>query len=451
MKVTTEKLPKSRMLLTIEVEDEELENSLKKTYKNLAQRVKVPGFRPGKTPRAVLRSFVGKDAVIHEAMHDLAPELVQKAIEEEGLEAIDTPEVDVDTGDTMVIKATVPLPPTVELGDYKSIRVSQDPVEVKPEQVEESMESVRMRNAPWEQVDRSVEYGDLLTIDVDGKVDGKSVINETGASYSPDPNIDFPVPGFSPMLEGMVKGESKEFNLTLPDSFREVEIAGRECSFAVTVQEVKAKLPAPLDDDFVKSLDEEYETLEDFRAKMTEAMGEHAQALSDRKFEEDLMEALKSTATIEAPPILTEREIDHIITDEARALAQSGLQFESYLKAIGKTPEELREDRRESAENRVTTSLILNRLAEVEEVESSDEEIDEEIKQAEEQADAADPEAIQRLHSDEVRSNIGNRIRLRKALDRMKEIAQQGPALVAAGSESSIENANENEEKDATG
>ena len=109
---------------------------------------------------------------------------------------------------------------------------------------------------------------------------------------------------------------------------------------------------------------------------MTEAMGEHAQALSDRKFEEDLMEALKGTATIEAPPILTEREIDHIIMDEARALAQSGLQFESYLKAIGKTPEELREDRRESAENRVTTSLILNRLAEVEEVESSDEEIE---------------------------------------------------------------------------
>ena len=204
---------------------------------------------------------MGKDAVIHEAMHDLAPELVQKAIEEEGLEAIDTPEVDVDTGDTMVIKATVPLPPTVELGDYKSIRVSQDPVEVKPEQVEEAMESVRTRNAPWEQVDRPVEYGDLLTIDVDGKVDGKSVINETGASYSPDPNIDFPVPGFSPMLEGMGKGESKEFNLTLPDSFREAEIAGKECSFAVTVQEVKAKLPAPLDDDFVKSLDEEYETL----------------------------------------------------------------------------------------------------------------------------------------------------------------------------------------------
>ena len=162
------------------------------------------------------------------------------------------------------------------------------------------------------------------------------------------------------------------------------------------------------------------------------------------------MEALKGTASIEAPPILTEREIDHIIMDEARALAQSGLQFENYLKAIGKTPEELREDRRESAENRVTTSLILNRLAEVEEVESSDEEIDEEIKQAEEQADAADPEAIQRLRSDEVRSNIGNRIRLRKALDRMKEIAQQGPVLVVAGSESSIENANENEEKDAT-
>ncbi len=451
MKVTSEKLPKSRMLLTIEVDGDELEGALKKTYKSLAQRVRVPGFRPGKAPRAVLQNFVGKDAVIREAVHDLAPELVQKAIEDEALEAIDSPEVEIEERDPVVIKATVPLTPTVELGDYKSIRVKPDPVEVKPEEVEEAMESVRMRKAPWEHVDRAVAFGDLLTIDVDGKVDGKSVITETGAAYQPDPDVEFPVAGFSRMLEGMAKGESKEFSLTLPDDFRENEIAGKECRFTVTVQEVKAKLPAPLDDDFARSLDEEYETLEEFRAKMTEALEDRAKLVSDRKFEEDLMEALKGASTIEAPPSLTEREIDHIIMDEARALAQSGVEFESYLRAIGKTPEELREDRRESAENRVVTSLILNRLAEVEETEAGDSEIDDEIREAEEQANAADPEAIQRLHSDEVRTNIGNRLRLRKALERMKEIAQRGPTPVAVGSGASIEKANENEEKDATG
>ena len=447
MKVTSEKLPPSRMVLTIEVDGDELEQSLKKTYKSLAQRVRVPGFRPGKAPRAVLQSFVGKEAVINEAMQDLAPELVQKAIQEEGLEAIDTPEVDVETGDATVIKATVPLPPTVELGDYKSIRVKPDPVEVKPEEVEEAMDSVRMRNAPWEQVERPVEFGDLLTIDVNGSVDGKSVINEEGSPYQPNPDMDFPVAGFSQRLEGMTKGESKEFTLTMPDDFREPEVAGKECQFKVTVQEIKAKLPAPLDDDFVKGLDEEFETLEDFRAKMSESLEEHAKALSERKFEDELMEALKGIASIEAPPNLTEREIDHIIVDEARALAQSGLQFESYLRAIGKTPEELREDRRETAENRVKTSLILNRLAEVEEIEASDSEIDDEIKEAEAQADAGDSETMERLHSDEVRGNIGNRLRLRKALERMKEIAQQGPALVVPGSGPGTEN----EEKDATG
>ena len=447
MKVTSEKLPESRVLLTIEVEGNELESTLKKTYKTLAQRVRVPGFRPGKAPRAIIQNFVGKEAVIHEALHDLAPELVEKAIEEQDLEAIDTPDVEFEAGDQPVIKATVPLKPTVSLGDYKSIRVKPDPVEVTPEQVEEAMESVRARSAPWEQVDRAAEFGDLLTIDVDGRVEGESVISEKGSPYQPNPDMDFPVAGFSQQLEGMGKGESKEFTLTLPDDFRQEEIAGKECEFKVTVQEVKAKLPGAVDEEFVKGLDGDYEDLADFRAKTTEALEEHTKQLSERKFEEELMQALKEKASIEAPPNLTEREIDHMIVDEARSMAQAGLEFGNYLRAIGQTPEGLRDARRESAQNRVTTSLILNELAEVEGIEASEEEIDEEIRDAESQADTADPEALERLHSDEVRVNIGNRVRLKKAVDRMKEIAQQGPALVVSGGGA----VNENEEKDATG
>ena len=447
MKVTSEKLPESRVLLTIEVEGDELESTLKKTYKTLAQRVRVPGFRPGKAPRAIIQNFVGKEAVIHEALHDLAPELVEKAIEEQALEAIDTPDVEFEAGDQPVIKATVPLKPTVSLGDYKSIRVKPDPVEVTPEQVEEAMESVRARNAPWEQVDRAAEFGDLLTINVDGRVEGESVISEKGSPYQPNPDMDFPVAGFSQQLEGMGKGESKEFTLTLPDDFRQEEIAGKECEFKVTVQEVKAKLPGAVDEEFIKGLDGDYEDLADFRAKTTEALEEHTKQLSERKFEEELMQALKEKASIEAPPNLTEREIDHMIVDEARSIAQAGLEFGNYLRAIGQTPEGLRDARRESAQNRVTTSLILNELAEVEGIEASEEEIDEEIRDAESQADTADPEALERLHSDEVRVNIGNRVRLKKAVERMKEIAQQGPALVVSGGGA----VNENEEKDATG
>ena len=432
MKVTSEKLPQSRMLLTIEVEGNELEQSLKKTYRSLSQRVKVPGFRPGKAPRSVIQSFVGKDAVINETLQDLAPELVQKAIEQESLEAIDTPDVQVETQDPVVIKATVPLSPVVELGNYKSIRVAPDPVEVKPEQVEEAIESVRMRNAPWEQVERPVEFGDLLTLDVDGSVNGKSVVSEKGASFQPNPETSYPVPGFSEKLTGMARGDTQEFSLTMPDSFGDPDIAGKECSFTVTVQSVKAKAPAPLDDDFVKGLDEEYETVDEFRSKIEEALTEHAKNVAERKFETDLLAALKGGSTIEAPPSLTEREVDHMLVDEARALARSGIELESYMKATGKTPEDLRAERRESAEDRVTTSLLLSRLAEVEEIEASDSEVDDEIKMLEEQQANADPETLERLHSDEVRSNIENRLKLQKALERMKEIALQGPELVVA-------------------
>ena len=233
----------------------------------------------------------------------------------------------------------------------------------------------------------------------------------------------------------------------MPDDFRQEEIAGKECEFKVTVQEVKAKLPGTVDEEFVKGLDGDYEDLADFRAKTAEALEDQAKQLSDRKFEEELMQALKEKASIEAPPNLAEREIDHMIVDEARAIAQAGLEFGNYLRAIGQTPEGLRDARRESAESRVTTSLILNKLAEEEGIEASEEEIDEEIKEAEAQSDAADPEMLERLHSDEVRGNLGNRIRLRKAVERMKEIAQQGPALAVSGAGA----VNENEEKDATG
>ena len=386
MKVTTEKLPDSRMLLNIEVDGDEVERSLQKTYKKLVQQVKIPGFRPGKAPRAVLQSFMGKDALLDEALDDLVPDVVQRAIEENDLDAIDVPEVEVANRSPVVVKATVPLKPTVELGDYRSIRLDLPSVEVSPEEAEKALEDLRLRKAPWEPVDRPVAFGDLLSIDLVGIVDGKEVIKENEATYSPTPELMYPVPGFAQQLENMKKAETKEFTLAMPDDYSEEDLAGKECHFNVTVREIKAKNPPPLDDDFARSVDDEYENLEMLREKIASSLQEHAEAEAESEYEDRLIEALKGLAKIEAPPNLREREIDRLIMEEARSLAFRGIKLENYLKATGKTGDELREDLKEVAEKRVTTSLLLHRLAEVEELKPDQDEIKEEIKAIQEMA-----------------------------------------------------------------
>ncbi|MEE9248072.1 MAG: trigger factor [Dehalococcoidia bacterium] len=450
MKVTTEKLPDSRMLLNIEVDGEEVERSLQKSYKKLVQRVKIPGFRPGKAPRAVLQSFVGKDTLLDEALDDLVPDVVKRAIAENDLDAIDAPEVEVANRSPVVVKATVPLKPTVELGDYKSIRLDLAPVEVTPEEAEKALEDLRLRKAPWEPVDRSVAFGDLLSIDLVGIVDGKEVIRETEATYSPTPELTYPVPGFGQQLENMKKAETKEFTLAMPDDYSDEELAGKECHFNVTVQEIKAKNPPPLDDDFARSVDDEYENLEKLREKIASSLQEHAEAEAESEYEDRLIEALKGLARIEAPPNLREREIDHLLMEEARSLAVRGIKFENYLRATGKTGEELREGLKEVAEKRVTTSLLLHRLAEVEEIKADQDEIEKEIKAIQETARRQGGEAKDQPQEGDLRSSVEHRILMRKALGLLKDVASGKEAMKAVTPEAGTETDENSEVKNET-
>ncbi|MFQ5874095.1 MAG: trigger factor, partial [Dehalococcoidia bacterium] len=354
MKVTPEKLSDSRVVLNIEVDGEEVERSMQQTYQQLVQRVNIPGFRPGKAPRAVLQSYLGKEALLDEALDKLAPTVVKQAIEDQELQALDDPEVEVVEKSPVVLKATVSLRPTVELGDYKAIRLEKEKAEVTPEQVENALEELRYRQAPWQPVERPVAFGDLLTIDVEGRVSGKTVINEKGASFSPSVGSTNPMPGFSEQLEKVKRGETKEFSLALPEDYPEEKLQGKDCQFRVTVHEIKEKALPSLDDDFARSLGDEYDNLDMLREKLASNLRASAEREAERRFEDALIDALKGGATIEAPPVLQEREIDHLIMDEARALAARGVRFENYLKAIGKSGEELREGFREVAQKRVT-------------------------------------------------------------------------------------------------
>lgn len=435
MKVTTERLPDSRMVLNIEVDEEEVERSLQQTYGKLVQRVKIPGFRQGKAPRAILQSYLGKDAFLDEALDELAPTVIKRAIEEQKIDAVDAPEVEVVERGPVVLKATVSLKPTIELGDYKAIRLKREKVKVTPEQVENTLDELRYRRAPWEPVERPVAFNDLLTMDVEGRVDGKTVINEKGSSYSPSLESSYPVPGFAQQLEKMRKDEVKEFSLTLPEGYPGEELAGKQCRFRVAVHEIKEKNPPPLDDDFARSINDEYETLAMLREKVTSDLKDHLEAEADSRYEDQLIETLKSGARIEAPPVLREREIDHLIMDEARALAARGVRFENYLKAVGKTGDQLREDFKEAADKRVTTSLLLDKLAEAEGLKVEAQEIEDEIETMANASGERAAEVRDQLQKEEVRSSVEHTILMRKALSALKENATRKVVPAGASSE----------------
>ena len=424
MKITAENLPDSQVILNIEVDGEEVERSVQQTYKRLVQQVRIPGFRPGKAPRVVLQSFVGKDVLLDEALDELAPTLVTKAIEEQELKALDNPEVEVVERDPVKLKATVSLEPTVDLGDYKSIRTPKEEAKVSPEQVENTLEEIRYRRAPWKPSEGPVKLGDLVTLDLEGKVGGKKVIGEEGVSFSPTAGSPEPVPGFSEQLENMITGEPKHFTLTMPDDYSDHDLMGKECLFEVIIHDTKEKELPPLDDDFARSLGDEHDDLESLRASIREDLETHAGHEAERKYEDALVEALKSRASIQAPPVLREREIDHIMMDEARALAARGVRFDNYLKAIGKTADELRETFKELADKRVATTLLLNKLSEEESVTVEEKEVQQEIRQMVQSAGERGQEVREQLLKEEARSSVRQSIIMRKSLEALKSIAQ---------------------------
>ena len=197
MKVTREKTESRQAFLTIEMEPAELKESLEKSYKRLAKRASIPGFRKGKAPRAVLERYLGKGNVLEDALNDLIPEAYEKALKEQQLEAIARPQVEITQTDPVIFKAVVSLAPTIELGDYRKIRIKSEKAEVSKEDVSATIEQIRHQHSTWEPVERVVASGDLAVLDIESNVDGKPFINQEGAQYQVFRDSPFPAPGFA--------------------------------------------------------------------------------------------------------------------------------------------------------------------------------------------------------------------------------------------------------------
>jgi len=420
LKISTERIPQSQVVLEIEVEAERLEKSLDAAYRRIVQRTNVPGFRRGKAPRVMLEREIGRDTLLQEALDRLIPEVYREAIEQEDIDAIELPQVEMVSTEPLVMKATVPVRPTIELGDYHGMWLPRETVVVAEERVDEALEQLRHRYANLEPVKRAAGWGDVVTADVHGAVDGRALFDRSDVEFQLREDRPVFLPGLAEEIVGLGKGGEKEVDLPLPGDFPETELAGKACHCRVAVHEVKEEQLPVADDAFARQVGEGFTGIDALRERLTEDLRKAEEEAELDRYQDQILAALEEGATIEYPPVLVEKEIDHLLRDQVGPRGERGM--EQYLQRIGKSEEEVRTQLTPVAEQRVRHSLLLSKVAEVENITVEDSEVTDEV---EKMVSAAGPRA------DEFRRVFGNAngrdairrsLLTRKTWDRLVEI-----------------------------
>lgn len=433
MPVTTERLPGSLIALKFEIDDERLEASMGKAVRRVANQVKIPGFRPGKAPREVVERAVGRSALVQEALDDLLPDLYQETLESEDIDAIAQPEFELESMEPLIVNAKVPVRPTIELNDYRSLRAPREEVTATEEQVEESISNLQRRFATLEPVDRAVDWGDTVRADVTVSVDDQGDPHtEEDAEFRVAKDSVVSLPGFLDQLIGLERGGPYDFSFDLPEDFEAQDIAGKAASYTVKIHEVKQEVLPDLDDDFVKSLDEEgIETVEALRTRMLESVQEQLETEARASYQDEILDMLLASADLDYPDVLVEQDINRLIDQISNHASHTQEELDRWLTLVGKTEQEVRDEQRPLAERGVQRILVLSELIKAEEIAVTDEAIDEEINKMIDQISGESDDEEQRktvrdmVDTPEGRSSILDGLTTRAALDALVEICSQ--------------------------
>jgi trigger factor len=377
VKSTVETLSPTRVRLAIEVPFEELEPSLKKAYREIAQQVNIPGFRRGKAPAAVIDQRFGRGTVLTEAINDAIPQQILAAIREHDVKSLGRPEVsNLEFADGQPLKFTAELDvrPDLTLPDLSTIEVTVDEVTVTDEQVDEQINALRERFATLKTVQRPAQEGDYVQIDLAATVDGEEVPGGSATNISHEVGSRRLLPGLDDVLVGMSADETRTFTSQLVGG----EYAGRDAEVSVTVRTVKEKQLPPLDDEFAQ-MASEFDTLEELRAERREYLTRLRRAEQLYQARDKALAELVERAQVPAPEGVVREEVEHrkqAMTDE---LQRIGTSLEEYLTAEGKSEEQLDEELRAAAAEGVRIQLVLDTLAEAEDIQVSDDEFGHEI------------------------------------------------------------------------
>ena len=392
MKIDSTLQEDHQVKLTVEIEQKLLEGSKRKAAKQIAKRVKIPGFRPGKAPFNVIQKHVGDAAILENALEIIIDDIYPKAIEESEIKPYGPGSLENFTNeDPPIFEFIVPLLPEVKLEDIRKLRIDYEEKEVKDEDIDQVINNLRENQAIIEPVDRKVEEGDMVYIILSGERKGeeeesmKTLVEERRypviiEKESVEQISEYPYPGFSRELIGLNANDEKTLEYHFADDYEFDELQGITGLYKIKIEEVKARSIPELNDEFAKSVGE-YEDITGMREDVSKTLSERFEIESNAKYEDQIIEIFLKQADINYPPQMLEHEINHFIEDLERQLAQQSLDMEMYLKSRNIEIEELREEIKPKAEERMKRGLIIMEIAEQEEISLTQEEIEEKTQQ----------------------------------------------------------------------
>ena len=431
MSLQVEKLEKNMAKLTIEVSAEDLDKAMEKAYQKQKSRISLPGFRKGKAPRKMIESMYGKGVFMEDAVNSLVPQEYTKALGECDLEIVSQPEINVtqmEPGKALIFTADVAVKPEVTLGDYKGVEVPKSEIAVTDEEVDAEVKKEQDKNARTVAVeDRAAANGDITTIDFEGFVDGVAFEGGKGTDYALTLGSGTFIPGFEDQLVGANTGDHVEVKVTFPEEYQAKELAGKEAVFQCDVKKIETKEVPELDDEFAKDVSE-FDTLaeykEDVKKKLTEKKEKEARIAKENAAVDKAIE----NAQMDIPELMTKTECRQMMDDFSRRMQQQGLSMEQYFQFTGQSMDKMMEDMKPQALKRIQTRLVLEKVAEAENIQPSEEEITEEIQKM---ADAY------KMEADKIREAIGE-----SGLEQMKkDMAVQKAVTVIADAAVEVEKA----------
>ena len=382
MSLQVEKLEKNMAKLTVEVPAEQFEKAIKKAFNKNKNRFNIPGFRKGKAPQAMIEKMYGVGVFYEDAADEAINETYADAMKESELDIVSRPAISIEQiekGQPFIYTATVAVKPEVTLGEYKGLEVEKADMTVKAEDIEAELKKVQEQNARLLTVeDRPVADGDQVVIDFDGYVDGKAFDGGKAEDYSLTIGSHSFIDTFEEQLIGKNIGEECEVNVTFPAEYHAAELANKPATFKVTVKEIKVKEIPELNDEFAGEVSE-FETLDEYKKDIEAKLSEKKQKEAATENENRVVEKVVAGATMEIPEPMIDGQVENMLQDTARRMQSQGLNLELYLKYTGMTLDQMKENMRPQAVKRIETRLVLEEVVKQENIEVSDERLDEEI------------------------------------------------------------------------
>lgn len=425
MKAELVKKEGNKVTLKITVDNNKFEEAVNKAYNKTKGKYNIPGFRKGKAPKVVIETQYGKGVFYNDAIDMLFPEVYPEAIKELNIDPIDRPDLDIeeiskDNGLVMVVNVEVK--PEFELGAYKGIEISKVDNTVSEEDVEARLNEMVNRNARLTSVeDKALENGDTAVIDFEGFENGVAFEGGKCENYNLVIGSNTFIPGFEDQLVGKKAGEEVEVNVTFPETYHAENLAGKPVVFNVKVNDVKVKEVPALDDEFAKDTTE-FETLAELRADVKAKLEEQAKNVADAEMRNALVEKVSANTEVEVPEAMVQHQIDNMLMELNYQLQYQGLNLEQLLQMTGRGLDELREERRADAERLVKSSLVLEAIAEKENVEANDADVDAELEKMAAMYNMEVEKIKSSLRETDI-EDIKGQIKIRKTLDLLVENA----------------------------